>query len=184
MPVRDGLGIWRFRRLRSLRSQPLSRSLNRRKTAITKTTKAELKTQKNRLNRRFFCKIWSECGDSNPGPPAPKAGALPTAQHPDMKLWDCPGVSSQMCVGTFNWHYTALFDAFPCSSSFSLELFCPACFKKPFRLLGFVWDWILCIKRCSARFEGAMTGQSPQSRGAGNAPHKQRIRPWCGVHSP
>ena len=26
---------------------------------------------------------------------APKAGALPTAQHPDMKLWDCPGVSSQ-----------------------------------------------------------------------------------------
>ncbi len=51
--------------------------------------------QKNRLFRRFFCKIWSECGDSNPGPPAPKAGALPTAQHPDMKLWDCPGVSSQ-----------------------------------------------------------------------------------------
>ena len=30
-----------------------------------------------------------------PGPHAPKAGALPTAQHPDMKLWDCPGVSSQ-----------------------------------------------------------------------------------------
>ena len=28
-------------------------------------------------------------------PHAPKAGALPTAQHPDMKLWDCPGVSSQ-----------------------------------------------------------------------------------------
>ncbi len=25
---------------------------------------------------------WSECRDSNPGPPAPKAGALPTAQHP------------------------------------------------------------------------------------------------------
>ena len=51
--------------------------------------------QKNRLNRRFFCEIWSECGDSNPGPPAPKAGALPTAQHPDVKLWDCPGASSQ-----------------------------------------------------------------------------------------
>ena len=49
--------------------------------------------QKNRLFRRFFCKIWSECGDSNPGPPAPKAGALPTAQHPDMKLWDCWAVS-------------------------------------------------------------------------------------------
>ena len=26
---------------------------------------------------------------------APKAGALPTAQHPDMKLWDCTGVFSQ-----------------------------------------------------------------------------------------
>ena len=25
----------------------------------------------------------------------PNAGALPTAQHPDMKLWNCPGVSSQ-----------------------------------------------------------------------------------------
>ena len=57
--------------------------------------KIKLKMQKNRLFMRFFCKIWSECGDSNPGPPAPKAGALPTAQHPDMKLWDCPGVSSQ-----------------------------------------------------------------------------------------
>ena len=29
-----------------------------------------------------FDGFWSECGDSNPGPPAPKAGALPTAQHP------------------------------------------------------------------------------------------------------
>ena len=59
------------------------------------TTKTELKTQKNRLNGRFFCEIWSECGDSNPGPPAPKAGALPTAQHPEMKLWNCPGGFSQ-----------------------------------------------------------------------------------------
>ena len=75
--------------------QPLFCPWDRRKTAISKTAKPELKTQKNRLNRRFFCKIWSECGDSNPGPPAPKAGALPTAQHPDIKLWNCPGVSSQ-----------------------------------------------------------------------------------------
>ena len=29
---------------------------------------------------------WSEWGDSNARPPAPKAGALPTAQHPDAKL--------------------------------------------------------------------------------------------------
>ena len=70
--------------------------------------------QKNRLKRRFFCQRWSECGDSNPGPPAPKAGALPTAQHPDMKLWDCPGGFSQITCATncatpgysFFCHYT------------------------------------------------------------------------------
>ena len=28
-------------------------------------------------------RVWSEWGDSNARPPAPKAGALPTAQHPD-----------------------------------------------------------------------------------------------------
>ena len=41
--------------------------------------------------RRFFKERWSECRDSNPGPPAPKAGALPTAQHPVMKLDDPAG---------------------------------------------------------------------------------------------
>ena len=85
---------------------------------------------------------------------------------------------SQMCVGTFSRHFTALFGPFLCLGSSSLKLFCPACFKKPFRLLGFVWDWILCIKRCSARFEGEMTDQSPQRSGAGIAPHKQRIKPF------
>ena len=90
---------------------------------------------------------------------------------------ELPASCSQMCVGTFNWHSTALFDAFPCSSPSSLALFCPGCFKEKSRLLGFVWDGILCIKRCSARFEGAMTGQSPQKRGAETAPHKQRISP-------
>ena len=58
----------------------------------------------------------------------------------------------QTCVRTFKQHSAALFDAFRCSASSSLELFCPACFKKIFRLLGFVWDWILYIKRCSVRF--------------------------------
>lgn len=67
---------------------------------------------------------------------------------------ELPASCSQMCVGTFSRHFTALFDPFHCSANSSLELFCPACFKKLFRLLGFVWDWILCIKRCSARFEG------------------------------
>lgn len=61
---------------------------------------------------------------------------------------------SQMCVGTFNRRFSVLFGPFLCLGGSSLTLFYPACFKKPFRLLGFVWDWILCIKRCSARFEG------------------------------
>lgn len=87
---------------------------------------------------------------------------------------ELPASCSQMCVGTFSRHSIALFGPFLCFGNFSLTLFRPACFKETFRLLGFVWDWILCIKRCSARFEGAMTGQSPQNRGAGNAPHKQR----------
>ena len=29
-------------------------------------------SQKNRLKKRLFKVFWSECGDSNPGPPAPK----------------------------------------------------------------------------------------------------------------
>ena len=86
------------------------------------------------------------------------------------------GICSQMCVGTFSRHSFVLFGPFLRLGSSSLTLFCPACFKKPFRLLGFVWDWILCIKRYSAQLEGAMAGQSPQNRGAETALHKQRIR--------
>ena len=71
-PIRDGLGIWRFRRPLSLMHLLPLCALNRHKTAISKTAKTKLKTQKNRLKRRFFCQSWSECGDSNPGPPAPK----------------------------------------------------------------------------------------------------------------
>ena len=90
---------------------------------------------------------------------------------------ELPASCSQMCVGTFSRHSSVLFGPFLCLSNFSLTLFCPACFKKPFRLLGFVWDWILCIKRCSARFEGQWQAGSPQWRGAGIASHKQRIKP-------
>ena len=39
----------------------------------TQNEKTELLTQKNRLKMRLFKFFWSECGDSNPGPPAPKA---------------------------------------------------------------------------------------------------------------
>ena len=45
--------------------------------------------QKNRLNRRFFCKRWSEWGDSNSRHLAPKASALPTALHPVMEFSNC-----------------------------------------------------------------------------------------------
>lgn len=115
---------------------------------------------------------------SNLQPPHYESGALPIAL---LVLAQVVGLEptapcSQMCVVTFSRHSSVLFGPFLCLGSSSLTLFCPACFKKPFRLLGFVWDWILCIKRCSARVEGEMTGQSPRHRGAETAPHKQRIR--------
>lgn len=88
------------------------------------------------------------------------------------------GICSQMCVATFSRHSSVLFGPFLCLGSSSLTLFCPACFKKHFRLLGFVWDWILCIKRCSVQFEGQWQSKLPQRSGAGIAPHKQRIKPF------
>ena len=63
-------------------------------------------TRKQNRPRTFCAKVrerlgrWSEWRDSNSRPPAPKAGALPTAQHPDMKLWDCPGGFSQSTCAT------------------------------------------------------------------------------------
>ena len=62
--------------------------------------------------------------------------------------------SSQTCVRTFKRHSAALFGPFRRSGNSSLILLRPACFKQNFRLLGWVWDWILYIKRCSVRFEG------------------------------
>lgn len=72
---------------------------------------------------------------------------------------------SQMCVDAFSRHSTALFGAFLCLGSSSLTLFCPACFKEKSRLLGFVWDGILYIKRSSARGERRWQVRTPQ-RGA------------------
>ena len=59
-----------------------------------------------------------------------------------------------MCVDAFSRYSAALFGAFLCLGRSSLTLFCPACFKEKSSLLGFVWDGILYIKRCSVRFEG------------------------------
>ena len=61
----------------------------------TQNEKTKLLTQKNHLKRRLFKAFWSECGDSNPGPPAPKAGALPTALHPVIQFFIRLGVFSQ-----------------------------------------------------------------------------------------
>ena len=51
---RDGLGIYLFLPLRSLRPPPLFRPWSHNKTVIVETAKIEPKTQKNRLFRRFF----------------------------------------------------------------------------------------------------------------------------------
>ena len=67
---------------------------------------------------------------------------------------ELPASCSQTCVDAFSRHSTALFGPFRSPAPSSLVLFCPACFKEKSRLLGFVWDWILYIKRSSARFEG------------------------------
>ena len=83
-------------------------------------------------------------------------------------------LSSQTCVGTFKRHSAALFDPFRRSGNSSLTLFRPACFKQNFLLLGWVWDWILYIKRSVVR-GGGDRGPDHHRRGAGNAPHKQRI---------
>ncbi len=44
---------------------------------------------------------WSGCADSNCGPPAPKAGALPTAPHPAVPTFatgECPHYSTPVVV--------------------------------------------------------------------------------------
>src|SRR5699024_6466605 len=81
---------------------------------------------------------------------------------------------SQTCVGTFRRHSVALFGPFRRSGNSSLTLFCPACFKQNFLLLGWVWDWILYIKRSAVR-GGGDRGPDHRREGEGNAPHKQRI---------
>ena len=128
--------------------------------------------------------LWSNMGSAPVFDQLPARGKTPSALASQRfpGFWRSaartPASRSQMCVGTFSRHFSALFGPFLCLGSSSLTLFCPACFKKPFRLLGFVWDWILCIKRCSAQFEGQWQSKLPQRSGAGIAPHKQRIKPF------
>ena len=62
---------------------------------------------------------------------------------------ELPAWWSQTYVWTFGKPCCALFGAFRHSFGSSLELFCPVRFRHHFRLLGFVWDWILYIKSAS-----------------------------------
>ena len=58
---------------------------------------------------------------------------------------------SQTYVWTFSEGSCALFGTFRHSCGSSLELYWPVYFSHRFRLLGFVWDWILYIKSASDR---------------------------------
>lgn len=73
-----------------------------------------------------------------------------------------PASCSQTCVGTFKRHSAALFGPFRRSGNSSLTLLCPACFKQTFLLLGWVWDWILYIKRSAVRGEGQTIAERAQ----------------------
>ena len=69
----------------------------------TQNKKTELLTQKNRLKRRLFKVFWSECGDSNPGPPAPKPMSEPsgrTVSH-SLALSGTPAVPLWNSIGLF-----------------------------------------------------------------------------------
>lgn len=58
---------------------------------------------------------------------------------------------SQTYVWTFSEGSCALFGTFRHSCGSSLELYWTVYFSHRFRLLGFVWDWILYIKSASDR---------------------------------
>ena len=85
----------------------------------------------------FINTFWSEMGDSNSRPDGPKAGALPTALHPEMKLWGGPGVFSQKRFSAFfivvysnlssfllqpSYFLAILFPLFPCIPALSVVL--------------------------------------------------------------
>ena len=62
-----------------------------------------------------------------------------------------PASCSQTYVWTFRQNWVALFGTFRHFCGSSLELYWPVYFSHRFRLLGFVWDWILYIKSASDR---------------------------------
>ena len=87
IPVRDGLGILRFSAFLRTKDAtvilPLWPQLKCGQAHFENRTYNAEKPPK----RRFFDGRWSEWQDSNLRHPAPKAGALPTALHPVIKLF-------------------------------------------------------------------------------------------------
>ena len=109
--------------------------------------------------------VWSGLRGSNSLPPPWQGGALPDELKPPMvgmTGFEPAASCSQTCVGTFKRHSAALFGPFRRSGNSSLALFCPACFKQNFLLLGWVWDWILYIKRSAVRAGDDSRARPPQ----------------------
>ena len=69
----------------------------------TQNEKTELITQKSRIKRRLFKVFWSECGGSNPGPPAPKPMSELSARGlaPSLALSGTPAVPLWNSIGLF-----------------------------------------------------------------------------------
>ena len=81
---------------------------------------------------------------------------------------------SQTYVWTFRQNWVALFGTFRHSCGSSLELYWPVYFRHRFRLLGFVWDWILYIKSASDRVYLQQRVLFAAESSSETAPHKQR----------
>ena len=81
---------------------------------------------------------------------------------------------SQTYVWTFSEGSCALFGTFRHSCGSSLELYWPVYFRHRFRLLGFVWDWILYIKSASDRVYLQQRVLFAAESSSETAPHKQR----------
>ena len=127
---------------------------------------------------KIFCLwsfMWSKpllCRFRQPG----KKPLLPVSQGFAGFCSSCAWIGSthsQTYVWTFRKPCYALFGAFRHSCGSSLKLFCPVHFKSCFRLLGFVWDWILYIKSASDRVYIQQRVFFAAESSSEIAPHKQ-----------
>ena len=91
---------------------------------------------------------------------------------------------SQTYVWTFSEGSCALFGTFRHSCGSSLELYWTVYFSHRFRLLGFVWDWILYIKSASDRVYLQQRVLFAAERSSETAPHQQRNKRWRDITHP